>query len=134
MIYPIAITKDEDSCYGVIVPDLKGCYSAGDSIEEAIQNTREAIDLYLEDFAELGKTIHEGSTAEHFVNDEDYEGAVWMLLEFDVTPYYGKSMKVNVTLPELLIKRIDEKVSSEPEIKSRSGFLQRAALDSLNAI
>jgi predicted RNase H-like HicB family nuclease len=48
MQYPIFIHKDEDSAYGVIVPDLPGCFSAGDTIEEAIQNAKEAIECHIE--------------------------------------------------------------------------------------
>ena len=36
MRYPIVIHKDETSDYGVVFPDLPGCFSAGDTIEEAI--------------------------------------------------------------------------------------------------
>lgn len=31
MKYPIAIHKDKNSCYGVTIPDLPGCFSAGDT-------------------------------------------------------------------------------------------------------
>ena len=48
MQYPIFIHKDKDSDYGVIVPDLEGCYSAGSSIEEAIENSHEAFECHLE--------------------------------------------------------------------------------------
>jgi predicted RNase H-like HicB family nuclease len=36
MYFPIAIHKDPDSDYGVTVPDLPGCFSAGSTIDEAI--------------------------------------------------------------------------------------------------
>ena len=35
MRYPIVIHKDPESCYGVTVPDLPGCFSAGNTVEEA---------------------------------------------------------------------------------------------------
>ena len=41
----------------------------------------------------------------------------------------GKSEKINVTLPSLLIRRIDQFVESHPEYGSRSGFLARVAAD-----
>ena len=52
MRYPIAIQKDEDSCYGVTVPDIPGCFSAGESLDEAIKNAHEAISAHLEILAE----------------------------------------------------------------------------------
>ena len=48
MQYPIFIHKDPDSDYGVIVPDLPGCFSAGSTIEDAIESTHEAIECHLE--------------------------------------------------------------------------------------
>ena len=45
MRYPIVIQKDTDSDYGVIVPDIPGCYSAGSTYDEALRNASEAIAL-----------------------------------------------------------------------------------------
>jgi len=131
MIYPIAIMKDSDSCYGVTVPDLKGCFSAGDTLKEAIDNAKEAIGFYLEEFIDSNKTIPDGGDIEKYCLDADYKGSTWFLVEIDITPYLGKSVKVNVTLPEMLIQKIDHKVSMDPTFRSRSGFLQKAAIDSL---
>lgn len=49
MILPIIIHKDEGAeTYGVTVPGLKGCFSAGDSLEEATMQVREALELHIE--------------------------------------------------------------------------------------
>ena len=49
MRYPIAIEPgDEGTAFGVVVPDLPGCFSAGDSIDEAIINAEQAIDAWIE--------------------------------------------------------------------------------------
>ena len=49
MRYPIAIeTGDADHAFGVVVPDLPGCFSAGGTLDEALSNAREAILLHLE--------------------------------------------------------------------------------------
>ena len=41
MLYPIAIEKGSDTeAYGVIVPDINGCHSAGDTFEEALENAK----------------------------------------------------------------------------------------------
>ncbi len=42
------IHKDPDSDYGVTVPDLPGCFSAGSTIDEAMAMAREAIELHVE--------------------------------------------------------------------------------------
>jgi predicted RNase H-like HicB family nuclease len=55
MRYPIAIeTGDSKHAYGVVVPDLPGCFSAGDTLDEALTNAREAILLHLEGLLDDG--------------------------------------------------------------------------------
>lgn len=49
MNFKIVIQQDEDGRFNVSCPELKGCHSFGDTIEEAQKNIREAIELYLED-------------------------------------------------------------------------------------
>jgi predicted RNase H-like HicB family nuclease len=56
MHYPIAIEPcDAEHAYGVVVPDLPGCFSAGDTLDEAIANAPEAIALWMEDLVERGE-------------------------------------------------------------------------------
>ena len=45
------------TAYGVVVPDLPGCFSAGDTLEEAFDNAREAIDAHCEVLAEDGQDV-----------------------------------------------------------------------------
>ena len=49
MNYSVIIHKDPDSDYGVTVPDLPGCFTAGETVEEALTHAVEAIEGYLED-------------------------------------------------------------------------------------
>ena len=49
MRFPIVIHKDAGSAYGVTVPALPGCFSAGDTLEEAIESAREADWSFLAD-------------------------------------------------------------------------------------
>ncbi len=49
MKFKVIIEEDkEDGGYVVSVPSLPGCRSHGDTIEEALENIKEAIELYLE--------------------------------------------------------------------------------------
>lgn len=132
MHYPIAVeVGDEHHAYSVAVPDLPGCFSAGDTFDEAVNNAREAIEGHLESLVDHGDPIPSASAIEQHLANPDYAGWVWAAVEIDMTPYLGKSHKINVTLPDLLIKRIDSAVASHGEFKSRSGFLARAALHEL---
>ncbi|OBU84525.1 type II toxin-antitoxin system HicB family antitoxin [Chromobacterium subtsugae] len=134
MLFPIAIEPgDADHAYGVTVPDLPGCFSAGDSIDEAIRNAREAIDFHLEGLDEDGADIPTASQVADHVGLPEFQGYIWAVVEVDIVRYLGKATKVNVTLPSNLIRRIDAFVETHTEYESRSGFLARAALNELRA-
>ncbi len=47
--FPILIEQDEDSIYIVTCPTFKGCHSYGKTIDEAIQNIREVIEMCMEE-------------------------------------------------------------------------------------
>lgn len=48
MRYPVVIHKDRDSDYGITVPDLPGCFSAGETMDDALAQAVEAIECHLE--------------------------------------------------------------------------------------
>lgn len=58
--YDAVFEKEEDGGYSVWIPDLPGCASQGDNLEKAIENIKEAAELYLEDANE--QQIEEGKT------------------------------------------------------------------------
>ena len=49
-LYHFAIVAEHDKDgYYVFCPELQGCYSQGDTYEEALENIRDAVRLHLED-------------------------------------------------------------------------------------
>ncbi len=64
MKFPIAIEPgNATTAWSVVVPDLPGCFSAADSgIDEAIDNAKEAIELWIETALDLGQDIPTPST------------------------------------------------------------------------
>lgn len=48
-VFPVILEEDETGGYVVINPSLEGCYSQGETIEEALTNIKEATELCLED-------------------------------------------------------------------------------------
>lgn len=129
MKYPLALHTDDGVKYGVTVPDIPGCFSAGDTLDEAIENAVEAIEGHLECLAEEGEAIPAaGAIADHKANP-DFKDAVWAVAVIDVTPFLGKAEKINITVPRLLLRQIDDYVNEhKAEAGSRSGFLAQAAL------
>jgi predicted RNase H-like HicB family nuclease len=51
--YFAVVHKEEDSAFGIYFPDLRGCFSAGDTEDEALANARIALRLYAEDAEDL---------------------------------------------------------------------------------
>ncbi|MDR6542950.1 putative RNase H-like HicB family nuclease [Acinetobacter bereziniae] len=134
MLYPIAVEKGSDvEAYGVIVPDIKGCFSAGDTFEEALSNVKDAIADHLEILAEDGEEIPLASEVSKYLNDDEFKGFIWAVVDVDVSRYLGKAEKINVTLPSRLIRLIDDKVGKDKQFKSRSAFLAAGAEKMLRA-
>jgi predicted RNase H-like HicB family nuclease len=55
--YRILIEKDENDIYIASCPALQGCYSQGDTVDEALQNIKDAIQLHIEARQALGEPI-----------------------------------------------------------------------------
>jgi predicted RNase H-like HicB family nuclease len=127
MRYPIAIEPgDTEHAFGVVVPDLPGCYSAGDSLDEAIDGAKEAIELWLETVIDDGGSVPEPrSIAEHQANPA-FAGWVWAVVAVDLAELSDKAERVNITLPSRVLRRIDAHAKAAGE--SRSGFIAHLAL------
>jgi len=61
MQYLVVFEKAADGSIWAKVPDLDGCYSCGDTIDEAKKHVKDAITLYIEDLKEEGKPIPQPS-------------------------------------------------------------------------
>ena len=57
MRFTVVLEQELDEGFVVSVPSLPGCFSQGDTREDALRNIREAIELYLEDCREAGDPI-----------------------------------------------------------------------------
>ena len=130
MEFPIAIHKDDGTVYGVIVPDIPGCHSHGETINEAISNAKEAIYGHIETLLELGEQADfSASSIDDLAKQEDYAGAIWALVNVDLSELDPKPERVNISLPRFVLRRIDEYTKAHHE--TRSGFLARAAMHAL---
>lgn len=56
MKFPVVLHKDPDSDYGVTVPDVPGCFSAGATVSEALANVEEALALHFEAWLRTAKS------------------------------------------------------------------------------
>jgi predicted RNase H-like HicB family nuclease len=56
--FPVIVEKDADGYYA-FCPDLQGCYSQGDTYEEALANIEDAIHLHIEDRLSAGEEVQQ---------------------------------------------------------------------------
>lgn len=75
--YPIVIYKDPDSDYGMMVPDLPGCYTFGDTVADVLKQAVEAIELHLEGMLLDGDTIPEPKNIAFHETNPEYADGVW---------------------------------------------------------
>ena len=131
MNFSVIIHKDSDSDYGVIIPDLPGCFSAGSSYEDALANAREAIECHIEGMLEDGEALPQTKSIEHHKANELAQNAVFALVAVDLSKLSGKVKRVNISFPERLLSQVDHFAGTHGE--SRSGLLVNAALEYISS-
>jgi len=121
MLFPVVVHKDENSDYGVTIPDMPGCFTAGTTLDEAINNIQEAAECHYVEEAELPLA----SSLERFINDSEYAGGMWVMVNIDLAKLKVKAKRVNITMPENLLHEIDR--YADKYHMTRSGLLAQAA-------
>ncbi len=125
--YIALIHKDPGSDFGVSFPDLPGCVTAGVDLDDARGMAEEALSLHLAGMAEDDEPIPDPSSLEAVMADRENRDAVAILVK--APPAMAKAVRVNLTLPEDELERID-KFAAEHGY-TRSGFLLHAAKNAL---
>lgn len=128
MRYPIVIKMGSPKkSWGVVVPDLPGCFSAADSgIDEAIENAKEAIELWIEVAIEKGMDIPQPSLITDLQKKKEFKGWIWAVAEIDPALLSDEIERINITLPKRVLSRLDAKAKKAGE--TRSGFIAHLAL------
>lgn len=129
MKYPIAIEPpaSDSEAWGVVVPDLEGCFSASDTgVDEAIENAKEAIELWIETALDSGMDIPAPSSITQLQKDRQFKGWIWAVAEIDPALLSNEIERVNITLPKRVLTRLDHKAKAAGE--TRSGFIAHLAL------
>jgi len=127
MKYPIVIHKDPKSDYGVTIPDLPGCFSAGSTIEEAMNMAQEAAECHIEGLLIDSEPIPVPSEIEIHKDNPHFREGLWALIEVDISKLSLKSKRINITMPERLIRTVDQYAKRYGS--SRSGLLSQAVTE-----
>ena len=123
LTYP-AIFTYEDNQYWVEFVDLKGCFSDGKTLAEAMENAKEAMGLFLEDLEEYPKCTTDIKKIK--LEDNQIISFVTINLEEHRKKYENKSVKKTLSIPAWL------NTMAEKENINFSQLLQKALKDTLN--
>jgi predicted RNase H-like HicB family nuclease len=130
MRYPIAIEMgDDQTAFGVVVPDLPGCFSAGDTLDEAIQNAEEAAAAWIDATLDAGDAIPSPSDLAIVRASPDYDGWTFGVITIDPAFLDDTVERVNITIPRRVLRRLDALAKAAGE--SRSGYIARQAIGGL---
>ena len=99
MNYPVVIHKDIDSDYGVTVPDLPGCFSAGSTMDDALANAVEAIATHVEGTTPRRRVDSRAKEIETHQGNPDYNDGIWAVVSVDLSRVSGSARRINVTIP-----------------------------------
>jgi predicted RNase H-like HicB family nuclease len=127
MHYAVVLHKDQDSDYGVTVPDLPGCFSAGSTVDEALTMAKEAIELHLEGLIEEGQPIPASRGIEAHRSEPEYAQGTWALVSVDTATLRTRAKRINITMPERILDAVDSFAAAAGE--TRSGLLALAATE-----
>lgn len=127
MRYIAFIHKEPDSVYGVSFPDLPGCISAGDTIDEAVGNAVEALSGHVRMLEADRDPVPAPRGFDEVMADpalaEDREGAMTTVIP--LLRDRGSTTRINVSLDLGLLEAIDAAAAARGQ--TRSAFLASAA-------
>lgn len=121
MLFPVVIHKDPDSCFGVTIPDIPGCFTAGATIDEAIRNVQEAVECHLHG----ATTAPQPAPLETHLANPDFADGIWVMVDIDFSFLKRRHKRINITIPEDILHLIDQ-VAKQRGL-SRSALLVQAA-------
>ena len=127
MRYPIAIEPRTDrSDYGVVIPDLPGCFSAGETLEEAIAGAEEAGLAWIDAALDAGEAVPPPSPLEAIRANPDYAGWILSVVAIDPAALDDTAERIDITLPRRVLRRLDEDARAAGE--TRAGYIAKLAL------
>ena len=127
MNFAVVAHKDENSGFGVTVPDLPGCFSAGETMDGALGNTREAILCHIEGLLVDGEKMPAPLPIDTHQKNKDFADGIWAVVSVDLSQLSGKAKRINIKIPTRILSQIDEFANKEGE--TISALLVTAAME-----
>ncbi|MBM3649136.1 MAG: ribbon-helix-helix protein, CopG family [Alphaproteobacteria bacterium] len=124
MRYPILIEHGTGTtAFGVVVPDLPGCFSAGDTLDAAIEAAHEAAAAWIDSALDRGIAVPEPSTLDAVRQRRGYKGWAVGFIDLEDSIFDDAVERVNITLPRRVLKRLDDMARKAGQ--TRSGLIAR---------
>jgi predicted RNase H-like HicB family nuclease len=128
MRYPIAIEIGSNTAaYGVVVPDLAGCFSAGDSMDEAVTAAEEAAAAWIDATLDTGAAIPAPTSIEALRDRPEVVGWAFGVIAVDPAAPDNTIERVNITLPRRVLLRLDAQARAAGA--TRSGIIAQLTLE-----
>jgi predicted RNase H-like HicB family nuclease len=130
--YVAVVEKEADSAFGVWFPDVEGCFSAGDSLDEAVSNAATALRQHMEALESAGLRIPAARDVDAVLRDKDVKAALKtgaLLFAVPLLADAGRTVRINISLDKALVDQIDEAASARG--LTRSAFIAQAAREKI---
>ncbi|MFR1945279.1 MAG: type II toxin-antitoxin system HicB family antitoxin [Faecalimonas umbilicata] len=102
-VYPAVFTPEEEGKYSVFFPDLEGCYTCGDNLQDAIAMAEDVLAFYLYDEETAQNKIPEASNlSEIEKNDEEFVNYIACDTIEYAKMHNNRAIKKTLTIPEWL--------------------------------
>jgi predicted RNase H-like HicB family nuclease len=120
--------------FGLWVPDMPGCTSMGESVDDVLQKAQEALRLWVEDALADGEPLPAPRSFEEIARDPEVAAALKEGAALAIVPLLiesGRSVKANLSLDAWLLAAIDDAAAARG--LTRSAFLSSAAREKIAA-
>lgn len=134
--------KEVNTAFGISIPAFDrfdyGCVSAADEQVDIPVMAREAILMVVEEMMLSGshsvEDITDAGVKVYAANPEYAHCDYWFMIDVDLSEFEGTQKRLNIVLPDILIKRIDGFIQGKKSAyKDRSHFLAQAARHELES-
>jgi predicted RNase H-like HicB family nuclease len=134
MRYVAVVEKETDSAFGVWFPDVDGCFSAGETLEEAVVNAAAALRQHTEALESAGRRLPAACNVDDVLRDRDVKASIKrgaVLFAVPLLADAGRTVRINISLDKSLVDQID--IAASARGLTRSAFIAQAAREKITS-